>query len=58
LIVATNANPFEARLDVPIGFPGQTIRADGGLLAQVDGVATWSVTLPAGGRAELRYRYR
>jgi hypothetical protein len=53
----TNANPFPAAIDVPIGSAGQEIRADGEALQRVDGVATWSVTLPPGGTAELRYRF-
>jgi hypothetical protein len=57
VIIATNANPFEARIDVPIGQPGQKIEADAGVLIRVDGIATWSTTLPSGGRAELRYRF-
>lgn len=53
----TNANPFPAAIDVPIGSAGQEIKADGEALMRVDGVATWSVTLPPGGTAELRYRF-
>jgi hypothetical protein len=53
----TNANPFAVAIDVPIGSAGQEINADGRMLERVDGVATWSVTLPPGGTAELRYRF-
>ncbi|WP_334185633.1 DUF4139 domain-containing protein [Novosphingobium sp.] len=53
----TNANPFAVAIDVPIGSAGQEINADDRMLERVDGVATWSVTLPPGGTAELRYRF-
>jgi hypothetical protein len=57
----TNANRFAVTLEVPIGTAGQSIWAEGGAeegaLAQVDGIQTWSPTLPPGGSAELRYRY-
>jgi hypothetical protein len=56
LIVVTNANPFEVKVDVPIGAPGQTIEADGAVV-QVEGIATWSPNLPPGERVELRYRF-
>ncbi|WP_375270555.1 DUF4139 domain-containing protein [Sphingomonas sp.] len=54
---ASNAGRAPATLDVPIGVAGQKITSDDSGLAQVDGVATWTVTLPPGGRAELRYRF-
>lgn len=57
LLRVTNANRFAVTIEVPIGAPGQTIGAEGGALAQVDGIQTWSPTLPPGGSAELRYRY-
>jgi hypothetical protein len=55
-IAATNANRFPVTLEVPIGAAGQKIEADGDALVRIDGVATWTVTLPPGGRAELGYR--
>ncbi|MFV0623374.1 DUF4139 domain-containing protein [Sphingomonas sp. ac-8] len=56
-IRVTNATPSAATLDIPIGRAGQTIEADGKPLEQVDGIATWSPTVPPGGSAELRYRF-
>ena len=44
-------------VDVPIGTAGQRIEAIGTTLPIVDGARTWSVVVPAGGTAELRYRY-
>ena len=55
-IAAANANRFPVTLEVPIGAAGQKIEADGDALVRIDGVATWTVTLPPGGRAELGYR--
>jgi hypothetical protein len=57
VLTATNANPFPATLDVPIGAAGQAIEADDKALNRTDGILTWSPTLPPGGRANLRYRY-
>ncbi|WP_267381380.1 hypothetical protein [Sphingomonas sp. GC_Shp_6] len=57
MLTASNANPFAVTLDVPIGTAGQKIEAEGQEVAHMDGIATWSPTLPPGGRAELRYRY-
>lgn len=57
VLTATNANPFPATLDVPIGAAGQAIEADDKALNRTDGTLTWSPTLPPGGRANLRYRY-
>jgi len=54
---ASNATAAPAMLDVPIGFPGQKIASDDPALTQVDGVATWTVALPPGGRADLHYRF-
>lgn len=55
-VTATNATAAPVTLDVPIGAAGQRIESDDPALARVDGVATWTVTIPAGGRADLRYR--
>lgn len=57
ILTASNANPFAVTLDVPFGAAGQTIKAQGQDVADVDGIITWSPALPPGGRAELRYRY-
>lgn len=57
VLTASNGNPFRVTLDVPIGAAGQTIEAHGQELSRTDGIATWSVQLPPGGRAELRYRF-
>ncbi len=53
----TNANPFPVAVDVPIGSAGQDITAEGQALERIDGVATWSLTLPPRGTAELRYGF-
>lgn len=57
-VTVTNGNPFAVTVDVPIGAPGQAIASDGAgeTLVQVDGIMTWSPTLPPGGTANLRYR--
>ncbi|MCP3733428.1 hypothetical protein M9979_00825 [Sphingomonas sp. RP10(2022)] len=52
----TNATAAAVTLDVPIGRPAQRIEAIGAALVQVDGRATWSPVVPAGGSVELRYR--
>ncbi|MBD8678572.1 DUF4139 domain-containing protein [Sphingomonas sp. CFBP 13720] len=52
----TNANPWPVTIDVPIGRPGSAIKGDRDALVQVDGVMTWSPTVPAHAEAELRYR--
>jgi hypothetical protein len=56
-LTVTNANPFPAAIELPIGSAGQTIEPIGETLPKIDGIATWSPTLPPGGRAELRYRF-
>ncbi len=56
-ITATNANPFPVTVELPIGAAGRKIEAAGDVLSRVDGVATWTVTLPPNGRAELNYRF-
>jgi hypothetical protein len=56
-ITATNANPFAVTVELPIGAAGQKIEAAGPALPRMDGVATWTVTLPPNGRAELAYRF-
>ncbi|ANC87453.1 DUF4139 domain-containing protein [Sphingomonas sp. NIC1] len=56
-VVLTNAGAAPASVDVPIGTAGQRIEAIDATLPIVDGAHTWSVVVPAGGTAELRYRY-
>ncbi|NJR78513.1 DUF4139 domain-containing protein [Sphingomonas corticis] len=56
VLTATNATRAPVTLDVPIGAAGQKIDSADPALAAVDGVATWTVTIPAGGRADLTYR--
>jgi hypothetical protein len=56
-ITATNANPFPVTVELPIGSAGQKIEGVGDALPRIDGVATWTVTLPPNGRAELAYRF-
>jgi hypothetical protein len=55
-VVATNAKPYPAVVEVRIGSPGDVRpgRASSEL-ARVDGVWTWTVTVPANGRATLTY---
>ncbi|PZQ56596.1 MAG: hypothetical protein DI555_04395 [Novosphingobium pentaromativorans] len=57
VLTVTNANPFAVPVDIPIGTAGQDITADDAALERVDGIATWSPTLPPGGAAQLRYRF-
>ncbi len=52
----TNANPWPVTIDVPVGQPGSAIKGDRDALVQVDGVMTWSPTIPPHAEAELRYR--
>ncbi len=56
-LTATNANPFPVTVELPIGAAGQKIDGAGDPLPRIDGVATWTVTLPPNGRAELGYRF-
>ena len=57
MLTVNNANPFAVTLDVPIGVAGQQIEAEAQDVDRIEGVVTWSPTLPPGGQAELRYRY-
>jgi hypothetical protein len=52
-----NLNAFDVNVGVPIGMPKQKIDADTGNLTRVDGIETWSMTIPAGAKAVLRYRF-
>ncbi|UYY58288.1 DUF4139 domain-containing protein [Sphingomonas sp. S2-65] len=53
----TNANRFAVTAELPIGGAGQKITGESQELRLVDGIATWTVIVPPGGQAELRYRY-
>lgn len=53
---ATNATAWPATLDISIGSVRQEIKADPAL-PRVNGIATWTVTVPPGARADLTYRY-
>ena len=57
VLTVTNANSMPAVVELPIGQAGQKIRSDGPVLVEVDGIATWRVTLPPNGTATLPYRY-
>jgi hypothetical protein len=56
LLTVTNANSFAVQADIAIGSPGGIVKAQGTHLPLVDGIRTWSPTIPPGGSAELRYR--
>ena len=56
-IAAANANPFAVTVEIPIGAAGQKIETTGDPLPRIDGVPTWTATLPPNGRAELAYRF-
>ncbi|MBI0476679.1 hypothetical protein D9601_15120 [Sphingomonas sp. MA1305] len=56
-IVVTNASGTSAPVDVPIGTAGQRIEAIDATLPIVDGAPMWTVLVPPGETAELRYRY-
>jgi hypothetical protein len=55
VLTIANANAFPITAVLPIGGAGQKISGDG--LVAVDGVATWTVTVPPGGSSMLTYRY-
>ena len=62
-LTVNNANAHPVDVDVPIGWAGQAVTpADGtpvdGALAEIDGIATWQVRVPANGTATLTVRYR
>jgi hypothetical protein len=57
LLTISNRNPFPVTVEIPIGSPGQKIIAQGEILPQTDGIATWSRSLAAGEEAQLRYSY-
>ncbi|MCU6454181.1 hypothetical protein LPN01_08835 [Sphingomonas sp. A2-49] len=62
-LTVVNANARPVDVELPIGRAGQGIAAvDGtpmdGDLAEVDGIATWQVRVPANGTATLAVRYR
>lgn len=55
VLTVTNANPFPVTAVLPIGGAGQTIKSEE--LARIDGVATWTATVPPNGEATLTYRF-
>lgn len=55
VVMVRNANPFPVTAVLPIGGAGQAIEAAG--LDSVDGVRTWTATVPAGGEARLNYQW-
>lgn len=57
LLTITNANPFAVLAELPIGIAAQKIVGEGVVLTRVDGVATWTVPVPANASMQLRYRY-
>lgn len=56
-IAVSNANNFPVTVEVPIGAAGYKVEAYEGALRQVDGISTWTVTVPPHGRETLLYRY-
>ncbi|MBB3941733.1 hypothetical protein GGR39_003414 [Novosphingobium fluoreni] len=54
----TNANLIPVTVDIPIASSGPVIKADGVSLPLVDGLPTWTQTVPSGGTAELRYSFK
>ena len=56
-LTVSNANAAPVTVEVPIGGAGGQVTPDkGGPLARVDGVPTWTVTVPPGERRTLIYR--
>lgn len=52
----TNANPYPVALELGLGGDGENIRGANQRLKRKDGVETWFVTVPANGKAVLRYK--
>ncbi len=57
-LTVSNANAAPVTVELPIGNAGDGIEHDAGLLTKVDGVPTWTVTVPPGGRRTLSYHVR
>ena len=59
VLTVSNANAAPVTIELPIGGAGGTVTVDGaGPLAKVDGVPTWTVTVPPGERRVLTYWVR
>lgn len=58
VVTLSNANPFPVSVEIGIGGAGQkAFEAPTAALRRVDGVQTWTVTVPANGTATLGYGY-
>ena len=58
VVTLSNANPFPVAVEIRIGGAGQkAFAAPTAALRRVDGVQTWTATVPANGTATLGYGY-
>ncbi|WP_156359282.1 DUF4139 domain-containing protein [Sphingomonas sp. Leaf242] len=58
VVTLSNANPFPVAVEIGIGRAGQkAFEAPTAALRRVDGVQTWTATVPANGTATLGYGY-
>lgn len=58
VVTLSNANPFPVAVEIGIGGAGQkAFEAPTAALRRVDGVQTWTATVPANGTATLGYGY-
>lgn len=58
VVTLSNANPFPVAVEIGIGGAGQkAFEAPTAALRRVDGVQTWTATVPANGTAVLGYGY-
>ena len=55
-VEVTNANPFAVAVEIAVAAPAGNL--SGGPLALVDGLPTWTATVPANGRAGFTYTAR
>ena len=59
VLSVSNANAGPVTVELPIGGAGGAVAVDGaGALPRVDGMPTWTVTVPPGERRALTYRAR
>ncbi len=56
VLTVTNANRGAVDVELPIGRAGEMVKPVGATLTEIDGIATWRMTLPAHGTATMRYR--
>lgn len=57
MLTVSNANAAPVTVELPIGNAGDGVeRSDAGPLAKMDGVPTWTVTVPSGEQRVLTYR--